>query len=266
MPYRTDVNYLYDGSFQGLLTCVFESFTRRELPERIESRPSDQMSLLDTHVVETDREKAARVLNSIPEKIGPRALRLVYHAYLSCLADKERQILDFLRLGYQKGSQALSMLAYPCVLALCKAERALLQEADHYRGFVRFSDYGGILVAIIRPKNSVLPKLKRHFCDRFSQERFLIWDKTHGLCLIHGQHRSEIFPCFDFRPPAPEERERYFRNLWRGFYNSTGITQRENLRCRMSHMPKRFWDQLPELFQPEPASVSAAPHAKELTK
>ena len=29
---RTDIIYRYDGSFDGLLTCVFQSYLRHELP------------------------------------------------------------------------------------------------------------------------------------------------------------------------------------------------------------------------------------------
>lgn len=32
MSARSDVIYVYDGSFEGLLTAVFESFESRELP------------------------------------------------------------------------------------------------------------------------------------------------------------------------------------------------------------------------------------------
>ena len=35
MPYPADVTdqvYRYDGSFQGFLCCIFESFSRREIP------------------------------------------------------------------------------------------------------------------------------------------------------------------------------------------------------------------------------------------
>ena len=32
MSARSDVTYVYDGSFEGLLTAVFESFENRELP------------------------------------------------------------------------------------------------------------------------------------------------------------------------------------------------------------------------------------------
>ena len=35
MPKRTDIAYLYDGSYEGFLCCVFESFEKREIPSDI---------------------------------------------------------------------------------------------------------------------------------------------------------------------------------------------------------------------------------------
>ena len=32
MSFRTDISYCYDGTFDGLLSCVFESFDKKELP------------------------------------------------------------------------------------------------------------------------------------------------------------------------------------------------------------------------------------------
>ena len=35
MPKRTDIAYLYDGSYEGFLCCVFESFEKQEIPSDI---------------------------------------------------------------------------------------------------------------------------------------------------------------------------------------------------------------------------------------
>ena len=41
----TDTAYRYDGSFQGFLCCVFESFARHELPAAIHPPEEGQTSL-----------------------------------------------------------------------------------------------------------------------------------------------------------------------------------------------------------------------------
>ncbi|MFQ7855321.1 MAG: DUF4130 domain-containing protein [Eggerthella lenta] len=39
--------------------------------------------------------------------------------------------------------------------------------------------------------------------------------------------------------------------MWRRFYDTIAIEGRENPRCRMTQMPKRFWGTMTE-FQNEP--------------
>ena len=46
------------------------------------------------------------------------------------------------------------------------------------------------------------------------------------------------------------EEERAWRGLWRRFYDTIAIEGRENPRCRMTQMPKRFWGTMTE-FQNE---------------
>ncbi len=53
------VIYRFDGSFDGLLTAVFDSFARKERPDALLSPDGDMPLFYDTlHEVETDLEKA----------------------------------------------------------------------------------------------------------------------------------------------------------------------------------------------------------------
>lgn len=236
-----DIIYRYDGSFEGLLCCVFESYDRRENPLAILSPDDDQTMLAAEREITTDREKFTRVAVSIPKKIGPDAMRLVKRAYLTCLPQKEKQILRFLRLGYRYGPPVLNMLANETVHALDHAVTFLEREAHLYKGFVRFSEFQGALAAEIEPKNFVLPLLATHFCKRFPEERFLIYDKAHGAALVYRPHQSVLIPASAVAFPDPDEEEREARDLWRLYYESIEVKGRHNPVCRRSHMPKRYW-------------------------
>ena len=52
----------------------------------------------------------------------------------------------------------------------------------------------------------------------------------------------------------PDQAELQCQALWRRFYQTIAIPARHNPKCRMSHMPKRYWDNLPEM-QPDPMST-----------
>ena len=66
-------------------------------------------------------------------------------------------------------------------------------ELEKLRGFVRFSDYNGVLGSEIEPKNRVLPLLRRHFCDRYANESFFIYDRTHKELLANDTIYQEIY-------------------------------------------------------------------------
>lgn len=95
MPDRPTVVYRYDGSFEGLLCCVFESYERKEIPADVLPPEEGQTMLFSTREIETVEEKAARVRAAIPQKIGRDAMRLVQDVFLTCLPRKEYHILIF---------------------------------------------------------------------------------------------------------------------------------------------------------------------------
>jgi probable DNA metabolism protein len=210
------------------------------------------MTLLDTREINTDTDRAERVIDAIRSKISPEALDLVRKTYLTCLAEKELAVLKFLRLGFKKGPSVIDMLAEDSVSVLQKAVRHMSREAHLLSGFIRFSDYSGLLVSVIEPKNCVLPLIADHFCDRYSGEAFVIHDATHELALLYQKGRREIAPMVDLPPMRVTKKEIMYRALWKRFYDTIGIEGRYNPTCRMSHMPKRYWAHMTE-FQDEAA-------------
>lgn len=247
MPYRTDVAYCYDGSFEGLLCCIYESYYNREIPEIVFGPLDDQMTLYDIRYIETDTEKSERVEKAVRKKISPEALEFIEKAHLSsALPRKELHIMSFVRAGFKAGGKILEMLTDDRVFILKEAVMHLDMESAHYAGFVRFSELGGVLVSVIEPKNCVLPMLQEHFCDRFREECFIIYDKTHGMMLISENGEGRLGYADSFEPAQAGYEEIRFRQLWRSFYDAIGIQERYNPRCRMSHMPKRFWKHMTE--------------------
>ena len=196
--------------------------------------------------VETEMAKAKRVEKSIPEKLGNAANEFIRQAFLTCLPHKERYILLFLRLGYRYGASVMKMLTNEIVHTLFKAVRHLERESHLFKGFIRFSVYGNVLVSEIEPKNFVLPMLANHFCERYPEEKFLIYDKVHKMGLIYEPYEVEIIPIERLDLPKIDELEEKMRELWKLFFKTIEIEGRHNLRCQMTMMPKRYWNSMTE--------------------
>lgn len=242
-----DLVYVYDGSFAGFLCCVYESVYSHQVPYAIFCEQDMQPTLYITRPIETDTQKADRVQRSFRKKISARAEEMVETVFLSCLAEKELCLLRFLRLGYSLGGKVTDMIGHPDVAPVASAERHLLGENHLLLGFIRFSDYGGVLASTITPKNFVLPFLTKHFISRFPNEDFIIYDQTHKAALVYQNRVHKIIPLENLQLPEPDEQEEKYRTLWKQFYKTIAIEARHNPKCRMTHMPKRYWSNMTEM-------------------
>lgn len=247
LAYPSDIIYTYDGSFEGFLCCVYESVYTRELPVDILTEEDAPPTLYELRHIVTDSVKAQRVRGSIPLKISGRALELVTTVFCSCLEKKELRILEFLLQAYREGGKLCFKLGDAFTAPLLKAEKHLLREAYLLRGFIRFADVGGALVAEISPKNYVLPFIARHFVLRYDKEQFMIFDKTNKAALVYQKGKADILRIDHVEFPEISEKEAQYQALWKRFYNTVAIEGRENPRCRMSHMPKRYWGNMLEV-------------------
>jgi probable DNA metabolism protein len=158
-------------------------------------------------------------------------------------------MLKFLLRGYEEGGKLVNMLGDPDVAPLMKAQKHILGEAHLLLGFIRFADYNGSLAATITPKNFILPFIAEHFTRRYKDENFLIFDKTNKAALMHQDRRADIFSLDDIEFPEVSETEMHYQALWKQFYNTVSIEARENPRCRLTHMPKRYWQNMLEVSE-----------------
>lgn len=262
----TEVCYEYDGTFDGFLTCVFDSYANREEAVCFQGPEEGAYTLWPTRRVEADREKAARVFRSMDPKLGKGAADLVYRAFLTCLEERELHIYRFLRYGYRRGRGVLQDLGDDRVNTILKAVQHLNGEAHLYTGFVRFSDYDGVLMGEIEPKNRVLPLLRAHFTGRYNTERFLLYDRTHREMLVYQPHRWAIVPVEGVTLPPAGAEELQYRRLWRRFYDTIAIEGRYNPKLRQTHMPKRYWNVMTEFQEDTRPDEGMGPYkpAKEL--
>ena len=237
--------FSYDGTFEGFLSAVFDSFAMKVIPSDIVINDDLEPSLLKIHYVETDSEHVKRVETGIREKLGETVLNMVKRAYLFDGEGKEISILLFIKKAFAEGRSVGNRIGDENVNKVYKMCVAVNNEAERFRQFTRFSDSNGALVAVIHPKHFVLPLIKSFFCARIKNEHFMIYDAEHGAALIHTPERTAIIPVENLE--LPETEDSFYKNLWKSYYRHIAIASRYNPTCRRAHMPKRFWQYLPEI-------------------
>lgn len=248
-----DLTYVYDGTFEGWLCCVCDSYENKEIPDRVLAAPENdiiiQESLFNSKRIVTQQEKASRVRKGITAKIGCGFLRLLERSFCTCLPDREETMLLFTHKGFRYGMRILGMRQDPVIRSIHKGLRDLGREIHKWMGFVRFSDMQGILVAVIGAKNNVLPFIAAHFMDRFHNEHFMIFDENHKMALVYKPGKYAIIPMEWFTIGEAGEDERLYRILWKNYYDAIEIKPRHNETCRRTLMPKRYWDYLTEIAE-----------------
>lgn len=236
MSDRPDVTYRYDGSFDGFLCCVFEAVYSGTVPGAITADDT----LLRVRPIVTDADKADRVLTGIRGKIAPAAAELVRTAFRADRPDKEIALLKYLLLGFSAGSAILNMLAHPDVAPVTRMVRSVRNETHRMKEFVRFSDYGGALVAVIEPQHDVLELVAPHFADRLRSETFLLYDAKRRKAYAFDKGCGGILYIDRLELPAATDEERAFRRLWKLFFDTVEIQARHNERCQNTHLPKLY--------------------------
>ena len=187
-----DVVYLYDGSFEGFLCCVFESFAQHEIPFAVWTPQRETATLYPVRDIGTDSARAQRVFSALGRKLGRETEYLVSRDFLSGQEDKELLLIRFLHLAFALGPGTVKRMGHPDVAPLYEMKKSLDWEVDKFQGFVRFEEHDGMLGAVIHPKNYILPLLRGHFCSRFPEENFMIYDAVHQAVLLYQEHKAQL--------------------------------------------------------------------------
>ncbi len=175
------VSYNYDGSFDGLLTAVFDSYSRRERIDVLSRGVMLQTNLFsdDAYSVMTDENKAVRVWNALAKKLSKGALGAIATAYLCTDDAGDVVVYRFVCRVIDSEQSIENDFSDADVVQLLKNCRRVRGEAHRLLQFVRFQKAAdGTYFAMVEPLYDVLPMAIGHFRDRFSDSRFVIYDRA----------------------------------------------------------------------------------------
>lgn len=242
------IDYIYDGSFEGLLSCIYQHYYN-ENAAGIYTEDKYQPSLLvGSKKVITDEENADKVYDAILRKISAYDLRRIYKAYLSTENEKEMKILRYVVKGFKYGSKISMLHGDDEVVAIQNIEKKINNEKERMLQFVRFSETkDGILYAEITPDHDVLELIGEHFSKRYRNEAFIIMDRNRNKGMF-SQNGSWYIGKFELKEkPEMAEEEYEYRKLWKNYFENIAIKERKNTKCQTSHMPRRYQKNLTEI-------------------
>ncbi|MBC8062446.1 MAG: TIGR03915 family putative DNA repair protein [Clostridiaceae bacterium] len=251
-------NYLYDGSFYGLLTVVYEIYYSHSIPVDIrlisETSVSQSSFLATDKLIITDSQKAEKVYNAIFHKISSQSLDNVYYAFLSSIEGKELIIYNYIKLGFKIGNNLESHLYTEEVSALHKIVKKVTKEVMHMTGFIRFTFNNNFYYANYEPDHNITELLAPHFVDRFADQYFIIHDKLRNIALVYDTEQWVLttFNKTELQNLTPDTKEIVpedficYEKLWQEYFVNIAIKERTNERQQKLYMPKRYWKNMLE--------------------
>ena len=239
---------IYDGTFEGLLTAIFQVYEERLQDVAIIPVSSLQPDFFSQDLrVYTDANKADRVWQGLSS--FSLLKQMIYNAYLREAAEAEKSILEGVR--YVLKTKNEKDYGHPAILQLANWTKEVGREKHRMEAFVRFKRAkDDTYIAVIEPDFNVLPLIAKHFKNRYADQVFVIYDLKRDYGIFYDLHKIEFISLDAARlsnlNAIIHEEESGYDAMWQDYFKSTGIKSRVNKKLHLRHVPRRYWKYLNE--------------------
>nr|WP_300094538.1 TIGR03915 family putative DNA repair protein [Sedimentibacter sp.] len=234
------MDYLYDGTFEGLLTCIYVHY-KEENATGIYNASSYQQSIVNEYkIIKTDETKAGTVSDAINQKVSREAYINVFYCFLSNIENKENIILEFLIFAFRYGKNTMNFFSHEKVLPINEAYIKVSREEHKFLGILRFSEIGGILYSRFSPDNDILILITDHFADRYKYEKFIIHDEKRKKAALYSEGAWEIKENVIIENPEYSKDEKIIQSLWKQYFKDLAIKERTNINLQFQFVPSRY--------------------------
>jgi probable DNA metabolism protein len=243
---------LTDGTFEGLLSALFEAYARKADSAQIRSRAQHRPGLFEESVlIAADSEKAERVWKGLKRHLGSDHRAWLYPAFVTGEPGVENLIYRFIRAAIPSKAKPVDSGSPAVHLAIERLSQKALREAHRMKGLVRFSRMENELyMALINPRYDVLPLIRRHFEKRYADQRWVIFDAVRNYGLFFDTEKtSEVRAGAGLLPSGTGEgdtADETCRQLWKTYFAAADIAERHNPKLHLRCLPRRYWRYLPE--------------------
>ena len=251
--------FIFDNTFEGLLTSVFEAYSRRTFPDALlpEGEP---LPLFHEEVftVITEEEKAKRVWRGLQKKLSSGALSCLAQCWLAEEAETPMLLFRYIRKAIDAPRSIETNFADPDVLEFSRMWKRVDWERLRMLQFIRFQKAAdGTFFAAVEPEKNALPLAIDHFKDRFADQPWLIYDIKRAYGFYHdlkevrqvtfeeGSREGHLVTGM-LDESLMDKDEKLFQQLWKTYFKAICIKERLNPRKHKQDMPVRYWKHMTE--------------------
>lgn len=277
--------FIYDKTFEGLLTCVFDAYLLKTFPDMLVEKGDTLPIFYDSlRTIESDHVKADRVWKGLGRKLSEEARAQISECWMAdgyphvdellfryihkaidgpagtgttSSAAKRETLPGLLQDNGRRVPESIEVnFSDPDVLALSRVYKQVRYEVQRMKMFVRFQKAAdGTYFAPFEPQHDVLPMAVDHFRDRFGDQKWIIYDIKRG----YGFHfdlstvrevtftdEAEFLKTGLLDKTMLDPDELLLQNMWKAYFKSICIRERLNPRKHRQDMPVRYWKHLTE--------------------
>ncbi|WP_428331050.1 TIGR03915 family putative DNA repair protein [Mucilaginibacter sp.] len=248
---------IYDGTFEGLLTAVFEIYERKLTIVNLQKQDNCSSALFEEVLqVITDADRLSRVLKGLQKKLSAGGIQRLYIAHLAAIENEDNTIISYIRYVFDSDKNIEDDYGNKHVLRVSEIVSMMRREKHRMEAFVRFQKLKDeTFYAVIEPDFNVLPLIIKHFKSRYADQKWIIYDKIRNYGIHYDLHDVEFISLAfsEINKPgdvstAFSEDEGIYQHLWKNYFTSVNIVSRKNTKLHLRHIPKRYWKHLTEKF------------------
>lgn len=250
--------FIYDHTFDGLLTCLFDAYNRKNFPDLLLKEGEPLPLFYDEAIsIITSEEKYNRVWKGLQKKLSSTALSNLTYGWLSELPGIDLLLFRYMKKVFDAPTSIETNFADSDVLELSKVWKKVNNERHRLLQFVRFQKASdGTFFAPVEPLYNVLPLTIAHFKDRFADQPWLIYDIKRKYGFYYNLKTVEEVTFEDstqehlisgmLDESMMDQEEHLFQDLWKTYFKAICIKERLNPRKHKQDMPMRYWKLLTE--------------------
>lgn len=241
--------FVYDKTFEGLLTAVFDAYSRRTFPDLLVTEGEPFPLFYDEAIrIYTDDRKAERVWKGLEKKISKSSLSGLTVTWLSELPEVDLLLFRYIRKAIDAPATIEFNLGDPDILETAKIWKKVNNERLRVMQFFRFQKAAdGTYFAAIAPIYNVLPLVLPYAQDRFADQQWLIYDlkREYGYYYdlndtieVRFEEKDSHLLTGLLSEDIMDKDEKLFQSMWKEYFKSIAIKERLNPRlhrniCRL---------------------------------
>ncbi|HTK22414.1 MAG TPA: TIGR03915 family putative DNA repair protein, partial [Mucilaginibacter sp.] len=130
---------IYDATFEGLLTVVFEIYERKLLQVKLHKEEFRNGALFEEVLtIGTDEIKAKRVLKGLKERLSSEGIKRLYITHMAEMPDSDIILLGYIRHVFDSERNIEEDYGNKYVLRLSELTKMIGRERHRMEAFIRF--------------------------------------------------------------------------------------------------------------------------------